>query len=326
MTKQPNTVPAIDRRSPSADSGGHFHAVSLSGGKDSSYLLLRMIELGMSNGTLADDNEGLTSSNGLYVTDENGQIYLSKLTPATYVITEVTAPDNYKLSSGSKTVFVRAADTQTVSFYDDPLCTLTVLKRDAVTKKPLANAEFSVKYSDGATVGTDNGRYVTGKDGTVTVSGLKPDATVIVTETRAPKGYIKDDAAKSIVVRTGVANSLTFDNEPTTTLIVKKQDSATGAALAGAEFRITTISGDFVDDNEGQTSTKGVYVTDEHGEIRLLNVEPDTYGRLFRRSGSPGRFGKGDPRAAGHAVHHAQAGAGGPLQQRRPQEYDPCNL
>ena len=91
MTKQPNTVPAIDRRSPSADSGGHFHAVSLSGGKDSSYLLLRMIELGMSNGTLADDNEGLTSSNGLYVTDENGQIYLSKLTPATYVITEVTA-------------------------------------------------------------------------------------------------------------------------------------------------------------------------------------------------------------------------------------------
>ena len=47
MTKQPNTVPAIDRRSPSADSGGHFHAVSLSGGKDSSYLLLRMIELGM---------------------------------------------------------------------------------------------------------------------------------------------------------------------------------------------------------------------------------------------------------------------------------------
>ena len=46
MTK-PNTIPAIDRRSPSADSGGHFHAVALSGGKDSSYLLLRMIELDM---------------------------------------------------------------------------------------------------------------------------------------------------------------------------------------------------------------------------------------------------------------------------------------
>ena len=47
VTKQLNTLPANDRRSPSADSGGHFHAVSLSGGKDSSYLLLRMIELGM---------------------------------------------------------------------------------------------------------------------------------------------------------------------------------------------------------------------------------------------------------------------------------------
>ena len=44
---QPNTLPANDRRSPSEGSGGHFHSVSLSGGKDSTYLLLRMIELGM---------------------------------------------------------------------------------------------------------------------------------------------------------------------------------------------------------------------------------------------------------------------------------------
>lgn len=223
----------------------------------------------MSNGTLADDNEGLTSSNGLYVTDENGQIYLSKLTPATYVITEVTAPDNYKLSSGSKTVFVRAADTQTVSFYDDPLCTLNILKRDAVTKKPLANAEFSVKYSDGTTVGTDNGRYVTGKDGTVTVSGLKPDATVIVAETRAPKGYIKDDAAKSIVVRTGVANALTVDNEPTTTLIIRKYIEGTAyEPLAGVAFKLIDGSGAAVGPDDG------VYYTDEAGEIVLDGLEP----------------------------------------------------
>ena len=225
----------------------------------------------MSNGTLADDNEGLTSSNGLYVTDENGQIYLSKLTPATYVITEVTAPDNYKLASGSKTVFVRAADTQTVSFYDDPLCTLTILKRDAVTKKPLANAEFIVKYSDGTTVGTDNGRYVTGSDGTVTVSGLKPDATVTVTESRAPTGYIKDDAAKSIVVRTGVANSLTFDNEPTTTLIIRKYIEGTAyKPLAGVAFKVIDGSGAAVGPDDG------VYYTNEAGEIVLDNLEPGT--------------------------------------------------
>ena len=45
MTKI-NTKPAIDRRCLS-DSGGYYHAVSLSGGRDSSFLLLRMIELGM---------------------------------------------------------------------------------------------------------------------------------------------------------------------------------------------------------------------------------------------------------------------------------------
>ena len=42
-----NIIPTSDRRSPSEDSGGRFHSVSLSGGKDSTYLLLRMIERDM---------------------------------------------------------------------------------------------------------------------------------------------------------------------------------------------------------------------------------------------------------------------------------------
>ena len=50
----------------------------------------------MANGELVPDNEGLTSSNGLYTTDRNGQIVLSKLLPGTYVVAEETAPDNYR--------------------------------------------------------------------------------------------------------------------------------------------------------------------------------------------------------------------------------------
>ena len=174
------------------------------------------------SGRLLADNEGLTSTNGLYTTNHEGQIVLSKVDPSTLVVTETKAPDNYKLDSTPQTVVIGAGDTQALRFYDDPLCTLTIAKRDAVTKKPLPKAEFTVKYSDGAYVGTDNGRFVTGTDGTVTVSGLKPNATVVVTETKAPLGYIKEPSPKTVVVRSDAANSLTFDNEPSTTLIIRK--------------------------------------------------------------------------------------------------------
>ena len=221
------------------------------------------------NGALLSDNEGLTSSNGLYSTNAEGQIVLSKVTPATLVVTEVTAPENYQLDPTPQTVVIGAGDTQTLRFYDPPLCTLTIAKRDAVTKAPLAKAEFTVKYSDGTYIGTDNGRFVTGTDGTVTVSGLRPNATVVVTETKAPTGYLISDAAKSVVVRSGVANSLTFDDEPATTLVIRKYIEGTDyEPLAGVAFKVTDGSGAAVGPDDG------VYYTDRAGEIVLTGLEP----------------------------------------------------
>ena len=142
---------------------------------------------------LVPDNEGLTSSNGLYTTDKNGQIVLSKLLPGTYIVTEDKAPDNYQINPTPQTVVVNAGDTQTLRFYNDPLCTLTILKRDAVTKKPLKGAEFLVTDSTGRVIGPNNGLYTTGTDGTVTVTGLTPNSTIVVSEKRAPSGYILDE-------------------------------------------------------------------------------------------------------------------------------------
>ena len=223
------------------------------------------------SGKLLADNEGLTSTNGLYTTNHEGQIVLSKVDPSTLVVTEVTAPDNYKLDATPQTVVIGAGDTQTLRFYDDPLCTLTIAKRDANTKKPLPKAEFTVKYSDGTYVGTDNGRFVTGTDGTVTVSGLKPNATVVVTETKAPLGYIKEQSPKTVVVRSGAANSLTFDNEPSTTLIIRKFVEGTeNEPLSGVAFRVVDGSGAAVGPDDG------VYYTDRAGEIVLTGLEPGT--------------------------------------------------
>ncbi|MBR1567271.1 MAG: hypothetical protein IJ649_11000, partial [Oscillospiraceae bacterium] len=221
------------------------------------------------NGELTPDNEGLTSSNGLYLTDENGQITLSKLTPATYVISETKAPDGYALDNQTQTVVVGAADTQTISFYDEPLATLILLKRDAVSKLPLANAEFTVKTADGTAIGTNNGTFTTDDTGTATVTGIQPNTAVVVSEDSAPAGYVANSTPKTIVVKSGVPNRLTFDNEPTTTLLIHKYIEGTNnEPLSGVGFRVTDSTGAAVGPNNG------TYYTDRAGEIMLTGLAP----------------------------------------------------
>ncbi len=223
------------------------------------------------SGELVPDNEGLTSSNGLYTTDQNGQIVLSKLLPGTYIVSEERAPDNYRKDPTPQTVVVNAGDTQTIRFYDDPLCTLTILKRDAVTKKPLKGAEFIVRDSEGKAIGPSNGHYITGTDGTVTVTGLEPNATIVVSESKAPTGYILDETPKNIVVRSGVANSLIFDDEPGTTLIIRKFIEGTeNEPLSGVAFKVVDGAGAAVGPDDG------TYYTDKAGEIVLEGIEPGT--------------------------------------------------
>ena len=223
------------------------------------------------NGELLADNEGLTSSNGLYTTNAEGQIVLSKVSPSTLVVTEVTAPEGYRLDPKPQTVVIGAGDTQTLRFFDNPLCTLTILKRDAVTKAPLAKAEFTVKYTDGTYAGSNNGRYVTGADGTVTVTGLKPESTVLVSEDKAPVGYLKDTSPKTIVVHTGAANMLVFEDEAATTLIIRKYIEGTeNEPLSGVAFKVVDGSGAAVGPDDG------VYYTDHAGEIVLTGLEPGT--------------------------------------------------
>jgi len=212
------------------------------------------------------------TSNGIFTTDSQGEIRISNLAPGAYVISEIKAPDNYVMDNPSTNVVIGPnGDTQTVIVTNTPKATLTILKRDAVTKKPLANAEFIVRDSEGHTVGPTNGIYKTGTDGTVVVSGLVPGATIMVSETKAPSGYILDETPKHIVVKSGISNSLIFDDEPGTTLIIQKFIEGTAnEPLAGVAFKVVDGSGAAVGPDDG------VYYTDHAGEIVLNGIEPGT--------------------------------------------------
>ena len=212
------------------------------------------------------------TQNGLFTTDSSGEIRISNLAPGAYVLTETKAPAGYVMDAPSTNVMIGAnGDTQTVIITNTPKATLTITKRDAVTRKPLANAEFIVRDSEGHAVGPTNGIYKTGTDGTVIVSGLEPGSTIMVSETKAPTGYILDETPKSIVVKSGISNSLIFDNEPGTTLIIRKFIEGTeNEPLSGVAFKVVDGSGAAVGPDDG------TYYTDKAGEIVLDGIEPGT--------------------------------------------------
>ena len=135
------------------------------------------------------------------------------------------------------------------------------------------------------------GRYTTGRDGTVTVSGLLPGSTVVVTEYKVPSTHVLNTTPQTITLKsgsntvtsgavgstggtgTGGDNNLDFENDPKMTLTVKKYIKGTNyEPLAGVCFKITEGSGTPVGPGDG------TFYTNSAGEIVIEGLEPGTTG------------------------------------------------
>ena len=239
-------------------------------------------ELTYAEGGYVDDANGHLSSKGLYTTNANGEIRVPVV--GTVVVKEVKTLPTHIIDEATRiqTVTVNPADTQTLVVYNEPLCSLTLTKKDAITGKPVPNTEFTLKDGDGNIIG----RYVTGADGTVTVTGLIPNSTVVVVESRVPSNYVLDPIPHVITVRNGSnsstitgsvsggtsggGNDVVVENIPKTTLTIEKYlETETGnQPLKGVTFLVTDSSGAVVGPDNGE------YITDENGRIVIPNLEP----------------------------------------------------
>ena len=209
---------------------------------------------------------------GEYKTSSNGSIVATGLKAGTYVCEEISAPDGYVITDATETVYLSGKDQDviTVTFGNDKMGSLLIVKKDAVTGAPISDVEFLVTDSDGSVIGTANGRYVTDSAGTIRIDGLTPGMTVIAREVQAKDGYILDDTPQSIKIKRNSVMTLEFRNQPKGGILVKKVDAVTNAPISDVEFLVTDSDGNLIGNSNGK------FVTDSAGTFTITDIAPGT--------------------------------------------------
>ena len=188
------------------------------------------------------DGTVVGDANGKYVTDSAGSFTVSGINPGTtLVVKETRARDGYLLDDAPQTATIKAGQTVTLEFRNQPQGSLIINKLSSADKKtPLVGVLFQITYSDGSFVDngalSSKGLYRTDKNGQIILSGIT--GTVIVTEEETIKGYRIDDAFRSqtIEVRTNDTQQLWFYNTPVSGILIHKISSVDGKAIPGVTF------------------------------------------------------------------------------------------
>lgn len=233
------------------------------------------------------DGTVVGDSNGVFTTGADGTILITGLEAnKAIVVTETKAPDGFAIDTTPQTITTQAGKVVQLTFANAPYGKIIIEKRDSKTNELLPGAEFRVTTAAGCEVGqngvigdtnlTSNGIFTTGADGKITITNVRP-GSYIITEIKAPDGYLIDDPTRTITVTSGGTQTIVFKDTKPGGLIIEKRDSVTKEPLAGATFKVTTSDGRFVAQDGGATSTNGLYTTDANGQIHIVDLDPDTY-------------------------------------------------
>ena len=188
------------------------------------------------------DGSVVGDANGKFVTDSAGTFTITDIVPGTtLVVKETRARDGYLLDDAPQTATIKAGQTVTLEFRNQPQGSLIINKLSSADKKtPLEGVLFQITYSDGSFVDngalSSKGLYRTDKNGQIILSGIT--GTVIVTEVETIKGYRIDDASRSqtIEVRANDTQTLWFYNRPISGILIHKISNVDGKAIPGVTF------------------------------------------------------------------------------------------
>ena len=202
---------------------------------------------------------------GSDVTKNGGIIEVNNVTKGLWSFVETEAPSGYCTDPTPISVYVDTTDgdkqyTVTAENYELP--NMKIIKRDAMSGKPIAGTVFSIK----SVTGSYSTSVTTGVDGSATLSSIPADVYV-VREESVPEPYIVSNTEQTVALRPGKTSEVTFVDYEKPGLEILKKNIATGEPIEGVTFRIEQIDGSF--------STSAT--TDGAGRIFLASIPVGSY-------------------------------------------------
>ena len=201
------------------------------------------------------------------VTSVNGTIVLTGLAAGTYVVEETIPAPSFELSNPTvQTAYLSGNDQDVVELhFSNPKMGRLVVTKLSLDRIPLAGATFKVTYSDGTVIGPNNGIYTTDASGVIIIDEDLPiGSTVVVSEQKAPEGYVLNGTPQTVKIKENTTHNLFFYNAEKSGLQIIKVDKVTKLPLKNCEFTVYRKSGDVL----------GTYVTDKDGIIIIPELEP----------------------------------------------------
>jgi len=212
---------------------------------------------------------------GEFVTPVSGMINIPNLGSGWFTVEQLSPPQGWVMTDTGRSVEVTTNSVVRANFINIQRPSLVIEKVDT-QGNPLPNAEFEVRTLSGALLH----RGTTTNGGIISIARLDPMA-VIITETRAPDGFLITEPSRTVEIVAGETHVERFVNHRYATVVIHKICGDTSESLPDVLFKITTLAGERV---RNPLNNSFEFVTDSSGKIRLPQLPSGTYVATELRS------------------------------------------
>jgi hypothetical protein len=226
-----------------------------------------------------------------FTTDGGGRIVIPQIlgnneSERTVIVTEISPPPGYNLANPNwQRVTIRAGEDNVITFDNERMPYLEIIKVDAVTGEPIPGAWFHVEYL-GALQGTGNGNigpvgpltgnpFITDQNGRILIP-RNYSGRFLIREIRAANGYWLDPLEQNrtwiIEIRDNEDYTLVVENTMLPTLVIRKRNAVTWQGIPMTRFRVQ-----FEQPNSPNVQLIGYFNTDRDGYIIIPFVNVGWY-------------------------------------------------